>query len=71
MGFDAIQTDVALVRIIWVDASGQHRCRVSHLFKIFCLQHFLDSNIDNSLKFDKITNVRLCELILPNSIGVV
>ncbi|KAH7853720.1 hypothetical protein Vadar_005910 [Vaccinium darrowii] len=28
MGFDAIQTDVALVRIIWVDASGQHRCRV-------------------------------------------
>ncbi|KAL6987313.1 glutamine synthetase [Sarracenia purpurea var. burkii] len=25
---DALQPDVALVRIIWVDASGQHRCRV-------------------------------------------
>lgn len=33
---DALQPDVALVRIIWVDTSGQHRCRVSHLFYIFC-----------------------------------
>ncbi|PSS32867.1 Protein fluG like [Actinidia chinensis var. chinensis] len=28
METDALQPDVALVRIIWVDASGQHRCRV-------------------------------------------
>ncbi|GFS45808.1 nodulin/glutamine synthase-like protein [Actinidia rufa] len=31
METDALQPDVALVRIIWVDASGQHRCRVSYL----------------------------------------
>lgn len=24
------QQDVALVRILWVDTSGQHRCRVRH-----------------------------------------
>ncbi|KAG5556801.1 hypothetical protein RHGRI_007158 [Rhododendron griersonianum] len=28
IGCDALQPDVALVRIIWVDTSGQHRCRV-------------------------------------------
>lgn len=26
---DASESDVSLIRIIWVDASGQHRCRVS------------------------------------------
>lgn len=35
IGCDALQSDVSFVRIIWVDASGQHRCRVSHLFYIF------------------------------------
>lgn len=24
-----LQSDVSLVRVLWVDASGQHRCRVS------------------------------------------
>lgn len=28
----ASSQDVAYVRVIWVDASGQHRCRVSLLF---------------------------------------
>ncbi|GJY60763.1 protein FluG isoform X1 [Tanacetum coccineum] len=27
-GFKSIQQDVVLVRVLWVDASGQHRCRV-------------------------------------------
>lgn len=29
---DVSENDVSLVRIIWVDASGQHRCRVSFLY---------------------------------------
>ncbi|KAF7149318.1 hypothetical protein RHSIM_Rhsim03G0088700 [Rhododendron simsii] len=28
IGCDALQPDVALIRIIWVDTCGQHRCRV-------------------------------------------
>ncbi|CAL5334664.1 unnamed protein product [Camellia sinensis] len=31
METDTVQSDVAFVRIIWVDVSGQHRCRESHL----------------------------------------
>lgn len=26
---DGLETDVSLVRLLWVDTSGQHRCRVS------------------------------------------
>ena len=31
MTYNSSQNDIALVRIIWVDASGQQRCRVSTL----------------------------------------
>lgn len=31
IAYNSSQNDIALVRIIWVDASGQHRCRVSTL----------------------------------------
>ena len=30
----ALHSDVSLVRIIWVDGSGQHRCRVSTFFPL-------------------------------------
>ena len=32
----ASHNDVSLVRIIWVDGSGQHRCRVSTFFPLKC-----------------------------------
>lgn len=32
---NALTDDIALVRVIWVDASGQHRCRVSYF--CFCV----------------------------------
>jgi len=31
---DDLETDVSFVRIIWVDNSGQHRCRVSFLYPV-------------------------------------
>ena len=31
--FNSIQQDVVLVRVLWVDASGQHRCRVSFHYR--------------------------------------
>lgn len=33
---DGSDIDVSLVRIIWVDGSGQHRCRVSFPQVLFC-----------------------------------
>jgi hypothetical protein len=36
MKTSALDNDVSLVRIIWVDGSGQHRCRVSTLFRLYC-----------------------------------
>ena len=30
----ALHSDVSLVRVIWVDGSGQHRCRVSTFFPL-------------------------------------
>jgi len=38
-----LETDVSFVRIIWVDNSGQHRCRVSFLYPISVL--FIHLNI--------------------------
>ena len=29
LNIDGLESDVSLVRIMWVDGSGQHRCRVS------------------------------------------
>jgi hypothetical protein len=34
MKTSALDNDVSLVRIIWVDGSGQHRCRVSTFFPL-------------------------------------
>jgi hypothetical protein len=31
---DELESDVSFVRIIWVDNSGQHRCRVSSVYTI-------------------------------------
>jgi hypothetical protein len=36
MKTNALDNDVSLVRIIWVDGSGQQRCRVSTLFRLCC-----------------------------------
>lgn len=36
---DGLDIDVSLVRIMWVDGSGQHRCRVSFPQALFC--HFI------------------------------
>lgn len=38
LNINASEADMLLVRIIWVDASGQHRCRVS-----LAQVHFYDS----------------------------
>lgn len=35
IGNNSSQNDITLVRIIWVDASGQQRCRVSSLLIFF------------------------------------
>lgn len=42
-----LQCNVSLVRVIWVDASGQHRCRVSSLFT-FYVHFFLFQILDQS-----------------------
>lgn len=38
MKTSALDNDVSFVRIIWVDGSGQHRCRVSTLSPLFALE---------------------------------
>jgi hypothetical protein len=34
---DDLESDVSFVRILWVNISGQHRCRVSFLYCFFHL----------------------------------
>lgn len=36
------QSDVSLVRVLWVDASGQHRCRVSFSHFLFLFNQVLE-----------------------------
>lgn len=58
IGYNSSRNDIALVRIIWVDASGQQRCRVSlpsiflviYLFAYFFL--YLNNMMVIALQFN-------------------
>ena len=57
---DDLETDVSFIRIIWVDNSGQHRCRVSFLYPVSVTSLVIHSIRDF---FISIYVMRCCQIL--------